>query len=90
MKNSQLEEFGLLERNSKMGIAMYLVADIFERLRSTSGSRRIIASLISSVQIVNALTHKFDFLDCKPTENRKIVDDQQSSPELEQCQIRLL
>jgi hypothetical protein len=44
-----------LDRNSRIGIAMYIVAEIFDRRRSTSGNNFIMVSLMSTMQIVNEL-----------------------------------
>lgn len=48
----------LLDKNSKTGIAIYIVAEIFERRSNTSGNNFIIVSLISTIQMVK------EFIDC--------------------------
>ena len=47
----------LLDRNSNVGIATCLVAEIFDRFKSTFGMMQVIASRISSRQIIRAVTH---------------------------------
>lgn len=47
----------LLDKNSRIGTAMYTVADIFDKSNRTSGSSFTMVSLISSVNMVRADTH---------------------------------
>lgn len=45
-----------LERNSKTGTAICAVAESFDILNKTSGNNLTIVSLISKIQVVNAIT----------------------------------
>lgn len=45
-----------LERNSKTGTAIWLVAESFDMFNKTSGNNFTMMSLISNTQVVNAIT----------------------------------
>jgi len=46
----------LLDRNSKIGTAICVVAESFDIFNKTSGNNFTITSLISNIQVVNAIT----------------------------------
>lgn len=56
----------LLDKNASTGIAMAIVAEIFESCRSTDGRSLIMTSCISSVHRRKAFTHSFAHLETVP------------------------
>jgi hypothetical protein len=62
----------LLDKNSRIGIAIWTVAEIFERLSRTPGSSLYMASFISSVHVVSAITHWRAHRDTRPNSRHLI------------------
>ena len=64
----------LLDKNSSIGIAMWTVSDILDKLKRTLETSLLIVSRISRVQVIRAVTHILAHVVFNPSYKRNIFE----------------